>query len=78
MFDELRGLPKSKDWAKPNQTLDRAVEAVRSKYPHRFLQDHELKERVFMDEPTHPIPMKSFLYSIKYAHRVRGEKKNDD
>jgi hypothetical protein len=78
MFDELRGLPKSTDWAKPNPTLDRAIEAVRSKYPHRFLQEHELKERVFMDEPTHPIPVKSFLYSVKYALRLRGEKKNDD
>jgi hypothetical protein len=78
MFDELRGLPKSTDWAKPNPTLDRAIEAVRSKYPHKFLQEHELKERTFIDEPTHPIPMKAFLYSTKHAFRVRGAKNNAD
>ena len=75
MFDELRGLPKSKDWSQPNPILDQAIENVRSKYPHKFLQNHELKDRVFVDEPTHPIPMKSFKSSIKNAVLMRAERK---
>jgi len=51
MFDELRNVPKSKDLSKPNPALDAAIEEVKSKYPHMFLQEHELKHRTFYDEP---------------------------
>lgn len=57
MFEELKSVPRSKDLSKPNPLLDAAIEEVRSKYPHMFLQEHELKYRRFVDEPASPIPM---------------------
>jgi hypothetical protein len=65
MFSELKDIPKSKDWTKPNPRLESAIELVKSKYPNMFLQSHELKERKFFDEPYHPVQMASFLYPVK-------------
>lgn len=65
MFDELRSVPLKRDYAKDNVALERAIEAVKTKYPHMFLQQHELKHRKFMDEPVSPIPMESALYLIR-------------
>jgi hypothetical protein len=62
MFDELKSVPKSKDRSKPNPDLDKAIEVIRSKYPHMFLQDHELRDRRFYDEPEHPTIMASYLH----------------
>lgn len=61
MFDELKSVPKSKDLSEPNPALDAAIERVRSKYPHMFLQEHELKYRRFFDEPEYAIPMAGAL-----------------
>ena len=65
MFDELRSVPLKKDYTKENAQLERAIEDVKSKYPHMFLQPHELRTRRFMDEPASPIPMESALYLIR-------------
>jgi len=51
MFNELKAVRKTKDRSRPNAALEKAIEEVRSKYPHMFLQEHELKERRFYDEP---------------------------
>jgi len=64
MFDELRSVPKSKDLSKPHPALDAAIEEVKSKYPHMFLQEHELKNRRFYDEPGTVVPMEGCLYPI--------------
>lgn len=61
MFDQLKSVPRSKDYSQDNPALERAIEAVKSANPHRFLQPHELKERKFFDEPASRTPMKSFV-----------------
>ena len=61
MFYELKAVPIRRQWGRPNADLDKAIEGVKSKYPHMFLQEHELKERCFYDEPDYAIPLKSFL-----------------
>lgn len=65
MFEELKRVPKSKDLSEDNQALQMAIEKVRSENPHRFLQDHELKYRVFVNEPLMPIPHKHSMKRIK-------------
>ena len=62
MFEELKSVPKSKDLTQTNHALEKAIEAVRSKYPHRFLQNHELKDRRFYDEPEYPTLMASYIH----------------
>ena len=61
MFYELKAVPIRRQWSRPNAALDKAIEEVKSKYPHMFLQEHELKDRRFYDEPDYAIPFKSFL-----------------
>lgn len=61
MFDALRSIPKSTDFSQDNPLLERTIELIKSAYPHRFLQPHELKERKFFDEPASRTPMKSFV-----------------
>lgn len=75
VFDELRSVPKSKDLSKPNPALDAAIEEVRSKYPHMFLQDHELKHRTFYDEPGTVVPMEDCLYRIGWQTQPKKGKK---
>jgi len=75
MFNELKAVPKSKDLSKPNPALDKAIEEVRSKYPHMFLQEHELKERRFYDEPESVTPMNGFLYPYPGRHKKVARKK---
>jgi hypothetical protein len=65
MFNELKSVPLKRDYTKDNDQLERAIEKVKTKYPHMFLQQHELKNRKFMDEPASPIPMESALYLIQ-------------
>ena len=62
MFEELKVVKRNKDRSRPNAALEKAIEVVRSKYPHMFLQEHELKERRFYHEPYENIPMGGFLY----------------
>ena len=73
MFNELKAIKKTKDRSRPNAALEKAIEIVRSKYPHMFLQEHELKERRFYDEPESIIPMEGFLYP--YPGRQARKKK---
>jgi hypothetical protein len=61
MFDSLKAVPKSKDFAHDNTLLQQEVERIRSANPHLFLQPHELKERKFFDEPASRTPMRSFV-----------------
>lgn len=75
VFDELKSVPKSKDLSKPNPALDAAIEEVKSKYPHMFLQEHELKHRTFYDEPGTVVPMESCLYPIGWVKPTKKGKK---
>jgi hypothetical protein len=75
MFDELKSIPRSKDLSKPNPALDAAIEEIKSKYPHMFLQDHELKHRRFYDEPEGTVPMEDCLYPIGGAKPTKKGKK---
>lgn len=52
MFNELKSVPKSKDFSRPNKALTEAINAVKSKYPHMFLQEHEMHLRNFYHEPA--------------------------
>lgn len=61
MFDSLKSVPKSNDFAHDNKLLQQEVERIRSANPHLFLQPHELKERKFFDEPASRTPMRSFV-----------------
>jgi hypothetical protein len=63
MFNELKSVPKTRDWGTQNKALDAAIERVRSTYPHKFLQPHELKHRRFAHEPGIGIPHESFLFA---------------
>lgn len=80
MFDSLRDVPKSKDFSQDNPALERAIERIKSAHPHLFLQQHELKERKFYDEPASPTPMLSYVRPVQYyvpspvlppAHRAK-------
>ena len=64
MFDELRTVPKSNDWSKHNKELEIAIERVRTMYPHKFLQPHELKHRRFAHEPATVLPHEAFMFGI--------------
>jgi hypothetical protein len=75
MFEELKAIKQTKDRSRPNAALDKAIEEVRSKYPHMFLQDHELKERRFYDEPESVIPMNGFLYPYPGRQKKVARKK---
>jgi hypothetical protein len=63
MFEELKAVKRNKDHTRPNAALEKAIEEVKSKYPHMFLQEHELKNRRFYDEPEYAIPMAGALRS---------------
>jgi len=65
MFDTLKSVPKSKDLTQPNHKLERTIEIVKSAYPNRFLQPHELKYRRFYDEPASHTPHESFVKPLK-------------
>jgi hypothetical protein len=65
MFDILKSVPKSNDWSAPNRELEKTVEIVKSAYPNRFLQPHELKYRRFYDEPASHTPHESFVKPLK-------------
>jgi len=60
MFDALKSVKLYKDYAKINHGLESTIEAMKSAYPHKFLQDHELKQRHFYDQPAAVIPYASF------------------
>jgi hypothetical protein len=78
MFSELKRVPKSHDWSKQNKELEIAIERVRTTYPHRFLQPHELKQRRFAHEPAMAIPNGSFRFGIgpaMPAKRIREAEK---
>jgi hypothetical protein len=64
MFDALKAVPKSNNWAKDNLELERTIELIKTAYPHRFLQQHELKYRKFVDEPGMNIPYESCVRKI--------------
>lgn len=77
MFDELKRVPKSGDWSKQNKELDAAVERVRSTYPHKFLQPHELKQRRFAHEPGTLIQYESCMFKIGPAMPAKRIRKAD-
>jgi hypothetical protein len=61
MFNELKSVPKSKDLSKSNKALTEAINAVKSKHPHMFLQEHEMHLRNFYHEPDSPVMLNSFV-----------------
>lgn len=84
MFEALKAVPKSQDFSEPNPALERAIERIKSAYPQRFLQPHELKERKFFDEPASPTPMLSYVKPVPHyvpspvlppAHRAKPRAK---
>ena len=66
MFEELKSVTPTRDYSKPSKYLEQRIQEVKSKYPHRFLQDHELRDRRFYDMPSSIVPMAGFV-------RVRDE-----
>lgn len=69
MFDILKSVPKSKDLTQPNRELEKTIEIVKSAYPNRFLQPHELKHRKFLHEPATYVPHESYVYPLN-THEV--------
>ena len=67
MFDALKALAPTRKWDETNKNLELTVEALKSMYPHMFLQPHELKHRKFFDEPATVVPMASFVHPLKDA-----------
>jgi hypothetical protein len=66
MFDELRSVPRTKDYAKSNKDLDDAINKVRQIYPNHFLLPADLHKRTFYDEPgDHRVPLQSFVVPAK-------------
>lgn len=66
MFDALKFVARAKQLGDPNPALDKVIEIVKSAYPHRFLQPHELKLRKFVHEPACVIPFESCIYPLDY------------
>jgi len=66
MFDELRNVPRSKDYAKPNKDLDATINKIRQAYPNHFLLPADLHKRTFYDEPGDPsVSLQSFVVPAK-------------
>ena len=60
MFDALKSVKLYKEYSKVNHGLESTVEALKSAYPHKFLQEHELKQRRFYDQPASVVPYASY------------------
>lgn len=56
------------NYQEKNPTLDYVVDQLRAENPRAFLEEHELGNRVFYNQPKDSIPYKSFVIpTIKYA-----------
>jgi hypothetical protein len=48
-----------------NAELDRFIEDLKKRQPEKFLNENDLKNRVFFDQPNYVIPLKYFVRPYK-------------